>query len=60
MSLKEQTQKILNDFENSTSEEIIQTLDAIKSHFKSELTREYLEGKIKSIKETPDENEKKE
>ena len=59
MSLTEQAQKILNDFQGSSSDEIVQALDAIKDHFKNELTREYLQGKIKSIQSTSEENERK-
>lgn len=59
MSLEEQTQQILNDFENTPSKKIVQILDEIKNHFKSNLTREYLQGKIQAITDTPDETEKK-
>jgi hypothetical protein len=59
MSLRDQTQQILTDFENSSSKQIIQTLDEIKSHFRSELTRNYLKGKIDSISNIHDETEKK-
>ena len=59
MSLKERVQKILNDFEISPSEEILQALEEIKDEFKSELTRDYLKGKINPIKNISEESEKK-
>ena len=59
MTLKEQAREILADFENTPSDKIIQILNEIKSHFKSDLTRNYLEGKIKTITDTSDEPEKK-
>ena len=59
MSIAEQTKQILNDFENSPSEKIIQTLGEIKNNFKSDLTRDYLQGKIDAIQNASDEAEKK-
>ena len=60
MSLQEQTKEILNHFETTPSETIVKTLDEIKNHFKSNLTRDYLEGKIQAISNATDESEKKE
>ena len=59
MSLKKQANEILNHFENTPSEKIIPVLDEIKSHFKSELTKDYLQGKINSLKDAKTEPEKK-
>ena len=59
MSIAEQTRQILNDFENSSSEKIVQTLGEIKNNFKSDLTRDYLQGKIDAIQNASDEAEKK-
>ena len=59
MSLKEQIQQVLNDFENTPSEKITYILDEIKNHLKSGLTRDYLQGKIKEITNTTDKVEKK-
>ena len=59
MSLEEKTRNILNDFDNTPSDTIIQTLEEITTHFKSDLTRDYLRGKIKSILTASDETEKK-
>ena len=59
MSLQEQTMEILNNFENTPSETIVKTLAQIKNHFKSNLTRDYLEGKIQAISNASEESEKK-
>ncbi len=59
MSLDEQVSKILKNFENATSNEIIDVLKQIQPQFKSNLTSEYLNGKIQKILELDDESEKK-
>ncbi len=59
MSLQEQTKEILNNFETTPSETIIKALDEIKNRFKSNLTRDYLEGKIQAISDASEETEKK-
>ncbi|QUC65329.1 hypothetical protein NsoK4_03535 [Nitrosopumilus sp. K4] len=59
MSLTEEIQQIRSDFENTESEKILKIVDEIRSHFKSDLTKDYLQGKIKSISEVTDEAEKK-
>ncbi len=51
--------QILDAFDSATVDEILAALDEIKSHFKSDITRDYLQGKIKSIKETNDKLEQK-
>ena len=59
MSLEKQILEILNDFEHSHSDKIIQALDEVQNHLKNELTREYLQGKIKAAKESTTESDKK-
>ena len=59
MSLEEQTKNILNDFENTSSEHFLEILNQIKPKFQSNLTLEYLEGKIKKIVNVSSEDEKK-
>ena len=59
MSLEDQIKQILNDFENTTTEKILEILDQIKPQFKSELISKYLQGKIQKILETNNEAEKK-
>ena len=58
MSLEPQIREILNDFENASSDRILEILNQIKPQFKSELTSEYLQGKIQKISEINDESEK--
>ena len=59
MSLEEQIKHTLDDFENITTDTILEILTQIKPQFKSELISEYLQGKIQKILETNDEAEKK-
>ena len=59
MSLDIQVKQILDDFENASSEQVLKALDEIKKHFKSALTQDYLTGKIKSVRDTPEEFERK-
>ena len=59
MSLEEKIKQITNDVEGSTSEQIIEIIEQIQPQFRSELTSEYLQGKIQKIKDISDETEKK-
>ncbi len=59
MSLEDQIKQTLDDFENTTSDEILEILYRIKPQFKNELISEYLQKKIQKILETNDDAEKK-
>jgi len=59
MSLNEQVSKILENFESVSSSEILDALKQIQPQFKSDLTSEYLNGKIQKIVDAKDESEKK-
>jgi len=59
MSLEDQINQILDDFENTTSEKILEILSKIKPEFKNELISEYLQGKIQKILGVNDEVERK-
>ncbi len=59
MSLEDQIKQTLDDFENTTSEEIVEILYQIKLQFKNELISEYLQKKIQKILEINDNVEKK-
>lgn len=59
MSLNEKVSKILENFESASSSEIIDVLKQIQPQFKSNLTSEYLDGKIQKIVDIEDESEKK-
>ena len=60
MSLEEEINKISKDFENTSSEKLIDVLNQIKPHFKNELISEYLQAKIQKIQASTDESKKKE
>lgn len=59
MSLETEINKILNDFENTSSENFFDVLNQIKPYFKNELISEYLQGKVQKIQDSADESEKK-
>ena len=59
MSLEIKVQNIINNFDNTTSDEFLEILEQIMLEFKSNLTVEYLKGKIKKIVELSSESEKK-
>ena len=59
MSLKIKVQNIMNNFEDASSDEFLEILEQIMLEFKSNLTVEYLKGKIKKIVELSSESEKK-
>ena len=59
MSLEKQIQEILDDFENTSSNKILEILNQIKPQFQSQLISEYLQGKIQKILDVNDETEKK-
>ena len=58
MSLEQQITKILDDFEHTPSEQILEVLNQIKPQFKNKLIAEYLQGKIQKILDSVDEVEK--
>lgn len=59
MTLEDQVKEILENFENTSSEKIIQVLNQIQPQFKSELTADYLKGKIQKVVELDNEDDKK-
>ena len=59
MSLEKQIQDVLNDFEHTSSEKILEILNQIKPQFKNKLISEYLQGKIQKIMDSTDDVEKK-
>ena len=59
MSLETDVKNIINNFDTSSSDEFLKTLGQIMLEFKSNLTVEYLEGKIQKIHELKTESEKK-
>jgi len=59
MSLEVQIKQTMDDMENITSEKILEIITKILPHFRSELTSDYLRGKIQKITNEHDESEKK-
>ena len=59
MTLEIKVQNIINNFEDTESDEFLEILEQIMLEFKSNLTVEYLKGKIKKIVELSSESEKK-
>ena len=59
MSLEIKINHIMNNFDDVSSEEFLEILDKIMLEFKSDLTIEYLKGKVQKILELSTESEKK-
>ena len=59
MNLETKTKEILNNFDNVSSLEILDLLNQIQNSFKSEITRDYLKGKLDSVSSASNEDEKK-
>lgn len=49
MIFQDEVKEILNDYDNVPSDKIIKILTQIQPYLKSDLTRNYLHGKIQSI-----------
>ena len=49
----------MGDFDNVSSDEFLEILDQIMLEFKSDLTTEYLKGKVQKILDISTESEKK-
>ena len=50
---------IMNNFDDISSDEFLEILDQIMLEFKSDLTTEYLKGKVQKILDISTESEKK-
>jgi hypothetical protein len=59
LSLPDKVKQILNNFDNASSDEILETLTKIQPTLKSDITRNYLQGKIQGILGINDDVEKK-
>ena len=59
MSLETKTKEILNNFDDASSLEILDLLNQIQNSFKSQITRDYLLGKLESVSSASNEEEKK-
>ena len=59
MSLEIKVKNTLNNFDDVSSDKFLEILNKIMLEFKSDLTVEYLKGKIQKIIELSSESEKK-
>ena len=59
MSLEIKIKHIMNNFDDVSSHEFLEILDQIMLEFKSDLTTEYLKGKVQKILDISTESEKK-
>jgi hypothetical protein len=59
MTLEEDVKQIQENFENVSTTHFLDVVKQIQERFQSNLTREYLGGKVNAINETSDEHEKK-
>ena len=59
MSLQDEVRRILNNFDNVSSDEILDVLTKIQPHLKNEITQNYLQGKIQATLGISDVAEKK-
>jgi len=57
--LEVKVKQILQNFEETSSEDILEILNQIQIKFQSQITRNYLKGKLVVISDTPSESEKK-
>ena len=59
MSLKDQAKNAFENFDNTDTDEIQKILEQIQTKLTSNLTQEYLQEKIKSLKDADSEQEKR-
>jgi len=59
MSLEIKINNILQDFDNVSSDEFLKVINEIMLEFRSNITIEYLKGKIQKIIDLTNESEKK-
>ena len=59
MSLEIKVKHILENFDESSSADVLEILNQIQSKFQSQITQDYLTGKLKTISDTLDETKKK-
>ena len=59
MSLEIKAKQVLENFDQTSPQEIIEILNQINSKFQSSITQDYLKGKLKLISNTLTEEEKK-
>lgn len=56
--LRTQMKEALERFDSLSSDEIVKFLDAMKGEFRTDITRDYLAGKIAKLEELKEEKER--
>ena len=59
MSVETKVKEIFGNFQETSSEQIIDILKKIQPSFQSQITKDYLSGKLETINKTSGEDEKK-
>ncbi len=59
MSLENKINQISENFAETSSADILELLNQIQNQFESQITKDYLKGKLKTISNTSDEGDKK-
>ena len=59
MTLEDKIKQTMSNLENTSSDEILEIITQIMPNFRSELTSDYLQGKIQKIRNERDESEQK-
>jgi hypothetical protein len=59
MSLEIKAKQILDNFESSSSNDIVEVLNQIQGTFQSKITQDYLQGKLKKILDASEDDQKK-
>ena len=59
MTLESKIQKIMDNIDETSSDDIIEIIKQIQPQFRSKITEEYLQGKIQKISDISDNVEKK-
>jgi hypothetical protein len=59
MSLEIRTKQIMDNFDSSSSNDILEVLNQIQETFQNKITRDYLQGKLKTILDASNEDQKK-
>ena len=57
--MEAKVKNILENFETTSSQQICDVLNEILTNFRSEITQDYLKGKLDSVSTASDESEKK-
>ena len=59
MPLENKVKEVLENFDSTPSNKIIDILNNIQNHFQSQITKDYLKKKLTAIENSPEEEKKK-